>query len=252
MKQNRLFQIPSFMLLLLILTSCEDFVEVEAPDNQLIQEVVFNSDDTALSAMTGIYNQLFLAEFSSGHFFSVTILSGLSGGIIENHKNYPSRIQFEEHQLEPDNADNLYLWSSAYNVIYMTNSMLEGLSGSRNISPALKQQLEGEARFIRAFSYFYLANLYGDVPLLLTTDYNENRLASRDPVADVYLQVIEDLEISREILSPDYFEGERTQVNSYAATALLSRVHLYLENWESAAALSTHVIEATSQYRAHE
>ncbi|MCX2837469.1 RagB/SusD family nutrient uptake outer membrane protein [Salinimicrobium sp. MT39] len=248
MKQNHLFRIPSFVLLLLILISCEDFIEVEVPNNQLIQEVVFDSDDTAQSAMIGIYNQLFLAEFANGHFSSVTVLSGLSGDIIENHKNYPSRIQFEDHQLEPSNPENLYIWSSAYNVVYMTNSMLEGLLESKNLSPALKQQLEGEARFIRAFSYFYLANLYGDVPLLLTTDYNENRLASRDPVADVYLQIIEDLEISRELLSTDYRDGERTQVNTTAATALLARVHLYLENWEQAEALSTMIIETTMQY----
>ena len=248
MKQKFISKNLFLVLLVFTLISCEDFVEVDAPNSRLTKEVVFNNNDTALGAMTGIYNQLFLSAFANGHFSSVTILSGLSGGIVENHKNYPSRMQFEEHQLEPGNPDNLYIWSSAYNIIYMTNSVLEGLEVSQNVSPELKQQIEGEARFIRAFSYFYLVNLYGDVPLVLTTDYNENRLTERKPGAEVYLQIIEDLEIAQEFLNNNYPDGERTRVNSYAASALLSRVQLYLGQWEKAENLSSRVIEETSQY----
>lgn len=238
------------VLLAFNLISCEDFVEVDAPESRLTKEVVFNSDDTASSAMTGIYNQLFLSSFSGGHFDSVTLLSGLSGGLIENFRTtYPSRLEFEEHQLQADNSDNFYLWSSAYNTIYMTNSMLEGLWSSQNISPELKMQLEGEARFIRAFTYFYLTNLYGDVPLILSTDYSENRLAGRDPAADVYSQIIADLQIAQEQLDSEYPEGDRTRVNKFAATALLARVHLYLENWQQAEALSTQVIQQTSHFQ---
>lgn len=238
-----------FPIIFFLLLSCEDFVEVEAPSNQLVQDVVFSSDDIAVSAMTGIYNQLFQSAFSAGHFYSVTLLSGLSGDNIENlSTTYPERIQFEQHELQPDNNNILYLWSSAYNIIYMANSMLEGLHDSSRITPALKKQLEGEARFVRAFSYFYLINLYSDVPLILTTNYRENRLAKRDPVDEVYLQIIQDLEIAQELLDPTYRNGERIHVNSYAATALLARVYLYLEDWEQAEALSTRVIHETSTY----
>ena len=249
MKIQYFIKVTSFLIVPFLLLSCEDFVEVEAPDNKLVQDVVFSSDDTAKSAMTGIYNQLFQSEFSGGHFSSVTLLSGLSGNNIKNLSTYFLEwMEFEQHELQPGNPNVLYLWSSAYNTIYMCNAMLEGLYNSDSISPALKQQLEGEARFIRAFSYFYLINLYGDVPLILSTNYRENHLAPRDPVGEVYLQIVEDLEVASELLSSEYRNGERTEVNSYAATALLSRVHLYLENWEQAEILSTRIIGENSKY----
>lgn len=231
-----------------IALSCEKFVEVEAPDNKLVQDVVFSSDATAKSAMTGIYNQLFLAAFSNGNSSSVTVLSGLSADNIRNINNNIVRMEFEQHEVSTDNSGNLYIWSSAYNMIYMTNSLLEGLSSSEEISMDLKRRLEGEARFVRAFTYFYLVNLYGDVPLILTTNYKDNQLASRVPTREVYEHIIEDLRIAMELLGTEYLEGERTQVNKYAATALLARVYLYLEDWEMAEKLSSEVIQASSTY----
>lgn len=250
MKIRNIFRVLPLIIISLLSSSCEDFIEIEAPNNKLAQKVVFSNDDTAISAMTGIYNELYRSSFSGGHFYSVTLLAGLSGDNISSiYTSNDLRMQFEQHELQPDNQNVLYLWSGAYNVIYMANSMLEGLYDSTNISPDLKKQLEGEARFIRAFSYFYLANLFGDVPLIFSTNYRENQLAPRVAEAEVYLQIIEDLEFAMELLSDDYRNGERTQVNSYAATALLSRVHLYLENWEQAELLSTRVIDANSKYK---
>jgi len=229
--------------------SCEEFLEVEAPNNILIREEVFRTDETAKSAMKGIYNELFVAAFSNGYWNSVTFLAGLSADNLQilSTANLP-RMEFQQNEILPENELNLELWASAYNIIYMTNSFLEGLSNSEEISHELASQLEGEARFVRAFTYFYLVNLYGDVPLILTTNYKTNGLASREVVSEIYLQVIEDLEIARNYLSTDYKLGDRTQVNKYAATALLSRVHLYLENWGMAESLSSEIIEANGTY----
>lgn len=233
----------------LIFFSCEELVEVQSPDNKLVQEVVFNSDATALSAMQGIYNQLFLTEFANGQRNSITILSGLSGNNFQYiNTSTPMRMQFEQHELLPDNTSNLELWASAYNLIYMTNSLLQGLEQSGNISSEVMIQLEGEARFIRAFTYFYLTNIYGDVPMVLSTDYEENRLVSRTPSSEIYDLMIEDLEIAANTLAPEYRNGERTQVNRFVALSLLSRVYLYLEDWGMAENLSTQVIEENSLY----
>lgn len=249
MKLHNFKAIRILLVLPFILLSCEDLVEVGAPDNKLVQEVVFNSDATAESAMMGIYNQLFLAAFSSGQTSSVTLLSGLSADNIRNiHTTNVVRVQFEQNELVPDNDSNLNIWSSAYNTIYMTNALLEGLSNSEEISQDLKIRLEGEARFVRAFTYFYLVNLYGDIPLVLSTNYRENQLAVRNPTADLYSQIVDDLQLAMDLLSADYINKDRTQVNKYAATALLARVYLYLEDWEQAEMLSAEVINETSTY----
>ena len=249
MKLNKNLNWLVVVLLCYFNYSCEEFLEVEVPGNKLIRDEVFRTDETAKSAMKGIYNELFVAAFSNGHWNSVSFLSGLSADNLQllSTANLP-RMEFMLNEIHPDNPHNLELWAGAYNIIYMTNSFLEGLSNSEEISPDLASQLEGEARFVRAFTYFYLVNLYGDVPLILTTNYKMNDLASRDAISEIYLQVIEDLELSRSLLSTNYSNEDRTQVNEYATTALLARVHLYLENWGIAESLSSEIIEANGMY----
>ncbi|WP_026837728.1 RagB/SusD family nutrient uptake outer membrane protein [Gillisia sp. JM1] len=246
-----LYKIKQVLVLLLFgfLTSCEDFLEIETPDNKITSEVVFDNDETAISAMTGIYNQLFNSPFSSGGHTSVTVLAGLSADALEPIRTTNlSYMEFEQHEILPDNNRNLNLWSSAYNIIYLTNSLIEGLSDSENISENLRFKLEGEAKFVRAFTYFYLVNLYGDVPLILSTDYQDNSLASRNSESEIYMQIIGDLQAAVEILSSGYDQGERTQVNQTAAIALLARVNLYLKNWEQAESLSSQVISQSNTY----
>lgn len=249
MKLNIYLKLCFVFMTCLQLMSCEDFVEVDAPNNKLIRDDVFRSEGTAISAMTGIYNELYQSAFSSGSRTSITVLSGLSADNIRNiNSTNLERMEFQEHEIKPANLSNLEIWNSAYNMIYMTNSFLEGLQNSENISFELQQQLEGEVRFVRAFTYFYLVNLYNDIPLILTTDYRDNSLASRSPITDVYDQIMQDLQFSSEVLNTVYRNGERNSVNKFAAKALLSKVYLYQEKWQLAENLSTEVINETSSY----
>ncbi|WP_316930082.1 RagB/SusD family nutrient uptake outer membrane protein [Gillisia sp. Hel_I_29] len=236
-------------LLGFLLFSCDDFVEVPAPNNKLIRDDVFRSEETAISALKGIYNQLFVAAFCNGSKSSVTVLAGLSADNIQSLRTSNVEwMQFQENELTPDNQSNFELWQGAYQIIYLTNSFLEGVASAEDLPTDLKLRLEGEARFVRAFAYFYLVNLYGDVPLVLSSNYRNNELASRTPSDEIYNQIIADLEISREVLESEYPTGERIHANYYTATSLLSRVYLYLENWSLAESLSTEVIQANSSY----
>lgn len=237
------------IILCCFLMSCEDFLEIEVPDHKITSEVVFNNDETAISAMTGIYNQLFNSPYSSGGPASVTVLAGLSADVLTPIRttNLPY-MEFDQHEILPDNNRNLSLWSSAYNIIYMTNSLLEGLADSQQVSEQVGNRLVGEASFVRAFTYFYLVNLYGEVPLILTTDYEDNSLAARDSEVIVYQQIIADLQAAVEILSSSYVQGERIQVNQSTAIALLARVNLFLQNWDQAESLSSQVISQSDTY----
>lgn len=229
--------------------SCEEFVELESPDLKIVSEVVFNNDVTAISAMKGIYNELVRASFSGGWQNSVTALASLSAdectGLSITNLTY---TEFEENEIMPSNTRNLEVWSSAYNIIYMTNSMLEGLENSKDLTEEIRIQLEGEAKFVRAFSYFYLVNLYGPVPLLLSTDYQINARAASNSKEEVYGQILKDLQEAIGVLADDYKEGERTYINRFAAMALLSRVNLYQQNWTAAENWSSQVIAETGKF----
>ncbi|APS39794.1 RagB/SusD family nutrient uptake outer membrane protein [Salegentibacter sp. T436] len=226
--------------------ACEDFVEVDAPDYKIIRDDVFSSEETAKSAMTGIYNELITTSFSDGSPYSVTVLGALSGNLLKNiRETNLTRMEFHQHQITSENTSNLFLWNSAYNMVYITNAFLEGLQSSENIGSEVKSQLEGEARFIRAFTYFNLVNLYGDVPLILTTNYKENELAFRTHAEDIYTQITLDLEKTIELL-PGENGNMRTKVNKYTAMAMLARVHLYNQQWQMAEELSSQVISNNS------
>lgn len=238
-------------IFLLMTISCEDFIEVEVPTDKLTVDTVFDSDETAQSAMQGIYNQLFRSVlYSNGSTNSVTALAGLSAGelypFLETDLVY---VEFKENELLPNNPYNYNLWNSAYNAIYMTNSLLGGILESDKMSEDIKDQLEGEARFIRAFTYFNLVNLYGEVPLVLSTDYRVNAQMGRTSLEDVYGQILTDLQDAIALLDEDYKNGERTQVNRYVAEALLARIYLYRQEWELAEAHSTNVIKHSAYYQ---
>src|SRR4030095_15438141 len=124
------------------------------------------------------------------------------------------------------------------------NAVIEGLQNSSGVSLSIKQELTGEAKFVRAFCNFYLVNLFGDIPLINSTDYKANALAFRTSRDSVYNQITADLLDAQSVLSPDYSysNGERIRPNSWAATALLARVYLYSGNWSGALTQSTAVI----------
>lgn len=235
--------------------ACEDLVDVDTPNFQMVSENVFKNDDTAKAAVTGMYNQLMNADFSNGWQNSVTVLAGMSADIIAprstSHNKYSPFWNHEISTIDsPDAQANLQLWSSAYNIIYLANSILEELDGTTGTSETTSNHLRGQALFIRAFTYFYLTNLYKEVPLLLTTDYRNNALAPRNPEVEIWERITADLDEAITLLDgvEDYKDGERTRVNKYVAKALLARVYLYQQNWSKAEELSSEVISQVDTY----
>jgi len=133
--------------------------------------------------------------------------------------------------------------------------VIEGVSKSTTLTPAVSQQLLGEAKFMRAYCYFFLVNMYGDVPLVTGTDYTVNRLLARTPKADVYRQMIGDLKDAQNLLNSNYPDGsllstttDRVRPTKWAATALLARVYLYNSDWTNAEAQSTILINNTALF----
>jgi hypothetical protein len=113
----------------------------------------------------------------------------------------------------------------------------------------------GEAKFMRALCYFYLVNLYGDVPLELGTDYKVNSLAARMPKAQVYQQMVADLKDAQGLLNGSYPDvtllkttTERVRPTRWAAMALLARVYLYTGDWPDAEAQADSVIAHSTLY----
>jgi len=225
-------------------TDCRKLLKVPSPQNELTAATVFSSDADAESAMTGLY-----IEVMSG---SRTLLNGgmsLYGGLSSDEltNTSPAIDPFRTNTLTPDNFVCTSLYSTAYNVIFAANSLIAGLDASGGVSPAVKEELRGEAEVVRALEYFYLVNLYGGVPLVTGINFSVTAALARDSVAGVYAQIIADLKDAQRVLPPTYvssaeYPAARTRPNRYAAMALLARVGLYRGQWGLAKAEADTVI----------
>lgn len=238
-------------LLFIGLSSCKKFVDVGNPKTLIPASVVYSSDANATAVIYGIYSNLFTSNgWASGGANSVTLFAGLSADEFKNFQTSTSFLAAYTNSLTPLNIP-ANLWSQPYNVINNTNAVLEGLEKSSAITDAIRKRLTGQAKFLRAFSYFYLVNLFGDVPLILTTDYKANSLAVRAPKAAIYNQIITDLKDAQATLDSDYSftGGRRVMATKSAATALLARVYLYTGDWKNADEQASAVIANTALYK---
>ncbi|RYC50384.1 RagB/SusD family nutrient uptake outer membrane protein [Flagellimonas olearia] len=229
--------IPTLLLIsshLFLCTSCES-VAVDEPNHLLSDHSVFQDGATAESALVGIYGEIMGGtSFASGGRQSITYLCGLSADTFTNYSFRADENQFYANALNAANATlGQDLWNQGYNHIYAANSVLEGLAGSTAIPTDTGQRLEGEAKFIRAFCNFHLVNLFGDIPLVASTDYAFNSTIARSTTEEVYQQILADLRDAKSYLPRDYapYSGQRTRPTRYAASAMLARTFLFLEEW---------------------
>lgn len=230
------------IITLLLASSCETFIDVDAPNTQIVRTTVFADDVNANSAVAGIYSTMMenSTVFTNGG-SSVTLLSGLSADELEDQSGGTEYAQFSSNELAVNNSLVYSLWSDLYQTIYNANSVIEGLAASTGVTADTKSRLTGEAKFVRAFCHFYLTNLFGNIPLVLTTDYRQNAIVPRSEISDVYLQIVADLKEAQASLPGD-FSDTRARPNKWAATALLARVYLYQKDWLKAEAESTKLL----------
>lgn len=246
--------IPVAGLLLITAAGCKDFVQVDPPISGINKDNAYDNDKSALSVMTGIYGRLVTPNFGITYGSAgIGYLMGLYADELKNWSpNSTTRQQFYVNNLQATNTVSP-LWNPVYTEIYACNAAIEGFTTSAALSAAVKKQGEGEAKFLRAFLYFYAVNLFGDVPLAITTDYRANTAMARTPQATVYTQIIADLKDAQALLGDAYLNGngtaaqDRGRPNKQVATALLAKVYLYMKDWTNAEAQASAVI-ADSRY----
>ncbi|WP_121667546.1 RagB/SusD family nutrient uptake outer membrane protein [Mesonia aquimarina] len=219
-----------------LLWSCEDYVDIGQPPNDLTQTSVFTEERTAQAALDGIYHQLQESGFASGDRNSVSLLSAVSSDEMIEYAQENDRQAFFSMTLQAENSHNESLWASFYERIYSINAFLEGVTTSEALPPEFVKRAQGEALALRAFSYLYLTELYGAVPLAQGTAYQENAQLERSPQVDVYNFILSDLLQAREHLEDHGISnpGIRTRIGAAAVESLLARVYLYQQAWPEA------------------
>jgi len=238
---------------LFLLTGCKKFVDVPPPSTALSNGTVFSSNATAAAAVSGLYVSMYSNSVGGGR----DGISALLGASADEFSLYPSSVDLvvnEAYANALQSTNSPTIWADLYNVINQSNAAIAGISASQGVTAPMKAQLVGECEVVRAFCYFYLVNIYGDVPLLMTSNYQANQGVGRTAASTVYKQIIIDLKDAQTKLGTGYFTAsgasttERVRPNAGVATALLSRVYLFTDSMQNAEAEATKVISNAAYY----
>jgi len=238
------------VVLMLSATSCEDFL-YQQPRLSQTTELTLSTYEGLQSATLGAYSPLY-SSWWYGRNFVVT--ADLKGG---NAKISPlTSGRFTTDYLWNNTPDASHaLWTRAYQAIMRANNVINVIEDGFEevgVEQSDLDRLVGECKFIRALAYFDLARLFCQpysagasqlgVPVVLIT---ENGKPARDDLGTVYDQVEADLldaAAKLPAVSPNAGTDPVGWITSYAAEALLARLYLYMEDWQTAADYATSVI----------
>lgn len=234
---------------LLVMNSCDSFVDVNLPKSQLTNAAVFEDYSTADAALTDIYSKI----------RDRGMLTGTRSGISCQLGNYTDEVtafgsasntswNFYNNTLLASLSDITEYWNSTYNQIYAANSIIENSKASVSLSDENKKKLLGEALFIRALAHFYLVNMFGEIPYIKQTDYKENSIVKRTDMSQVYDNIAADLSKAVSLLPSQYSSATRVRPNRFTAKALLARVYLYNGKYPEASNEASSILNETGTF----
>ena len=209
------------------------------------------SDPTQKSTANFFRNQTEIEQAVNGSYSNLQTLT-LSNWLFEEFPSDNTTVQlnpadrgqtfgyeeFEYFNLTAQNGNVSDLWSQTYNAIYNINFTLSKIPDAAITDVAKKNQYIGELEFLRAYEYFQIVQLFGDVvlvtkPLATASDAFKT---TRAPSADVYKQIIADLTdaASKLPLKSQYAPTDIGRATKEAALGILGKVYLTLHNYKDA------------------
>lgn len=247
---NNLYKFSILMFIAVFTFSCDDNLEID-PEQSIDGSQALNSEQNIAALLLGVYEEAGQGVSFGGDIQIMADLLGASDQI-SWFGTFLAPRQLIQKSLLVDNTFVRDTWFNNYETINQTNLIIDNLDVITS-SDAYRAQIEGEAKFLRAMSYFELVRLWGlpyeagttngqpGVPLRLIgyEDYSQPLPAERASVEEIYAQVLSDLEDAYTNLpaSNDIF------ADRYAAQALRARVYLQMQNYAAARDAANDVIE---------
>lgn len=264
----------SFLLIMLSVITLGGCNLDYAPQNTMVDETVYKAENTAEAALMGAYVKMnyFLGGRykESGAVIYVTgytyLFADVGTPTIKN-RSYDTYVSMETAVYSTDMHDGYIksIYLAGYNAIDYANAVIYGVEHFGAYKEETMARHIAEAKFIRAYVYMTLLQLYGDgaltgetngLGLVLRTDpydgYNPNLVQSRETVGTIYNQIIKDItEAMPALPSEEYIPASRIRATQGVCKAFLSRVYLYrgsftnnVEDMNLAAQYASEVINA--------
>lgn len=234
----RFYKIVTLILLVVVIVSCDDLL-TENPGSSISSDQFYRTSEDAVAAVNAVYEPL-PEEF---HNYILTIMT-TDDGYAASGAGAALVQQMWRYNWSPNNGRVFGgYWESQYDVINRANMAIENIP-TIEMDENLKSRLLGEARFVRAYTYFKLVRLFGGVPVITSPTQSADEVnVERATVEEVYTQIIEDLTFAEDNLL-DQASTQKGRASVTAATGMLARVYLTRENWEQAAQKAEEIIDA--------
>ncbi len=218
------------LVLIVFISSCADLEE--KPVGLLAPETLFNSAKDVEVALFGAYGWISSERLYGRQFVSALMLRGDMVDI--GDRGTPAeRQQVNDFNMDANNGMVNLFWPYWYQTISAANAAIAGAE-SLGLAEADINPLIAEARFIRAFSYYHLVRIFGDVPYIdyFITDPESVQDVSKTPASEVYMGIVEDLEFAKAWLPDVQNGGIRSRATKGTAASYLASVMLTLEDYQ--------------------
>lgn len=226
-RRMKTWQMVMAVMMIIALVSCnEDFLE-RKPKGQLTYDTFFETADHAVWATNAIYQQFRSWEMCAFPWIGITdIISDDSDkGSTANDALYVQEL--DEFTFDATNAAFAGAWTGHYQTIFRANLAIDNIP-TIEMDELLKNRLVGEAKFLRAYTYFRLVQWFGDIPLITQTlNDDEYYNQSRTSAAEVYDFIIQDLLDAVAALpeKSEYSSADLGRATKGAARGILAKVY---------------------------
>ena len=209
-----------------LLTSCEKFLQ-EKPYDFLTASNFYQNEADAVAALNGAF-----AVMQQQRYYGRTawLVQELGAEYIEVvGATTGDRAELNRYTYTANNGEIAFWWNNNYLMIARANDVIQKVPPI-SMDAARKNNLIGNARFLRALAYFELVRGFGAVPLVLTPvgGPTDDLRPARTPTGAVYGQIIEDLKFAETNCLPENQipATSKGRASSGAAAALLAKVYL--------------------------
>ncbi|RAJ11115.1 SusD-like starch-binding protein associating with outer membrane [Chitinophaga skermanii] len=204
----------------------------ETPYTFISPEIFYKTRNDAIAAVTAAYSSVRNNGFVARNY---AILGEITTDNMFPLPNNADRIQLDNYVHNSQNVILRETWQTFYQGIHNCNFVIDYVP-KINMDETLRARLVGEAKFLRAFYYFHLTRLFGDLPLMVTATASLDKLTypKRDPRAKVYEQIILDLKDAEEVLPISYTGADQGRATKGAAKAFLASAYLTTKQYQLA------------------
>jgi len=228
-----------FSISLFIMSGCQKFLDEPLLGERSDQEFYETADDAEL-ALTAIYNTLSFANSNNRIwvFGDVAADDAVKGG---NPGDQADIGLVDEFNINTTNGNLENVWGIYYEGISRANWLLDQI-GDISMDADRKNEIIGETKFLRAYCYYWLANIFGDIPVHITVPTPEQMQTPATPYEEVYINVIIPDLIDASNSLPE--NGSIGRATKYSALGLLAKSYLFQKNWSAAESAAKQVINS--------